>query len=230
VTFPPDQARHLATVLRLHPGDRVTVFDGTGPEHVAELETVAATRAAARIVETHPGRSPALHLVLLQGVPKGTKMDGIVRMGTEVGVTEFIPFISARTVAAGRGRVTRWQRIAVEAAKQCRRSDVPVVHAPVPLLEALDRVAGYDLVLLLWEGEQSRTIGQALAATTPSRRIAVAIGPEGGFAPEEVAQAAARGAVPVTVGPLILRTETSGIVALAMAVYELILRPARDPS
>jgi len=103
------------------------------------------------------------------------------------------------------------------------------VHEPVPLLEALDRVAGYDLVLLLWEGEQSRTIGQALAATIPSRQIAVAIGPEGGFAPEEVAQAAARGAVPVTVGPLILRAETSGIVALAMVVYELILRPARDP-
>src|SRR5947208_16153554 len=106
VTVPSDQARHLATVLRLHPGDRVTVFDGTGPEHVAELETVAPTLAAARIVETHPGRSPALHLVLLQGVPKGMKMDGIVRMGTVIGVSEFIPVTSARTVGAGRGPVT----------------------------------------------------------------------------------------------------------------------------
>lgn len=223
MTFPPDQARHLATVLRLRAGDRITVFDGTGSEHVAELETVTPTKTVARIFETHRGRSPALHLALLQGVPKGAKMDVIVRMGTEVGVTEFVPFTSARTVAGGAGRVARWHRIAVEAAKQSRRSDVPVVHAPVPLAEALDQVAGYDLVLLLWEGEQSRTIAQALA-TAAARRVAVVVGPEGGFATDEVAQAIARGAVPVTVGPLILRTETGGIVALAMVLYELVLR------
>lgn len=215
-------------MLRLRPGDRVAVFDGTGTEYVTELETVTPERVGARIIETHRGRAPALHLTLLQGVPKGMKMDGVIRMGTEVGVTEFMPFTSARTVAAGQGRVARWLRIATEAAKQCRRSDMPVVHAPVPLAEALDRVAGYDLVLVLWEGEQSRTIGQALAPAPAAGRIAVAIGPEGGFTPEEVAQAASRGAVPVTVGPLILRTETAGIVALAMVVYELALRPASD--
>src|SRR2546426_1100068 len=164
VSFPPDQARHVATVLRLRPGDRVVVFDGTGTEYLAELETVTPTGTAARIIETHRGVSQALHLALLQGVPKAAKMDDIVRMGTELGVSEFIPFISARTVAIGRGRVGRWLRIAVEAAKQCRRRDVPAVHTPAPLPAALDRVAGYDLVLLLWEGEESRTIAQALAA------------------------------------------------------------------
>jgi len=226
VSFPPDQARHVATVLRLRPGDRVVVFDGTGTEYLAELETVTPTRTAARIIETHRGVSPALHLALLQGVPKAAKMDDIVRMGTELGVSEFIPFISARTVAVGRGRVGRWLRIAVEAAKQCRRRDVPAVHTPAPLPAALDRVAGYDLVLLLWEGEESRTIAQALAANGRAKRVAIVIGPEGGFAPEEVAQATARGAVPVTMGPLILRTETGGVAALAMVSYELILRPA----
>ena len=225
-TFAPDQSRHIATVLRMRPGDRVVVFDGTGAEYIAELETVTPTRTAARIIETHRGVSPALHLALLQGVPTGAKMDDIVRMGTELGVTEFIPFISARTVAIGRGRVGRWLRIAMEAAKQCRRSDVPAVHTPAPLPAALDRVAGYDLVLLLWEGEESRTIAQALAANGRAKRVAIVIGPEGGFAPEEVAQATARGAVPVTMGPLILRTETGGVAALAMVSYELILRPA----
>lgn len=225
-TFAPDQSRHIATVLRMRPGDRVVVFDGTGAEYIAELETVTPTRTAARIIETHRGGSPALHLALLQGVPKAAKMDDIVRMGTELGVSEFIPFISARTVAVGRGRVGRWLRIAVEAAKQCRRRDVPAVHTPAPLPAALDRVAGYDLVLLLWEGEESRTIAQALAANGRAKRVAIVIGPEGGFAPEEVAQATARGAVPVTMGPLILRTETGGVAALAMVSYELILRPA----
>jgi 16S rRNA (uracil1498-N3)-methyltransferase len=210
----------------LRPGDRLVVFDGMGIEYVAELEAVTPTQTAARIIETHRGLSPPLSLALLQGVPKGTKMDAIVRMGTELGVTEFIPFISARTVAAGRGRLERWRRIAVEAAKQCRRSDVPAVHPPVPLPAALDRVAGYDLVLLLWEGEGSRTIAQALAANGRARRVGIVIGPEGGFASEEVAQAAARGAVPVTIGPLILRTETAGAAALAMVSYELMLRPA----
>src|SRR5207244_12492443 len=122
--------------------------DGTGPEHVAELETVAPTRAAARIVETHPRRSPALHLVLLQGVPKGMKMDGIVRMGTEVGVSEFIPFTSARTVAAGRGSVKRWQRIAVVAERQGSSSDVTGVHGLVALLGALGMVTGWCRVIL----------------------------------------------------------------------------------
>ncbi len=228
-TFAPDQSRHMATVLRLRPGERVLVFDGTGVEHVAELETVTAERVAARVVETLQSVQPTLHLALLQAVPKGTKMDDVVRMGTELGVTEFIPFISARTVAAGRGRVARWLRIAVEAAKQCRRSDVPVVHAPMPLGQALDHVTGYDLVLLLWEGEQTRTIAQALVARGQVARVAVVIGPEGGFAPEEVAEATTRGAVPVTVGALILRTETAGVVALAMVLYELMLRPQPSP-
>ncbi len=225
-TFAPDQSRHIATVLRMRPGDRVVVFDGTGTEYIAVLETVTPTQTGARIIETHRGVSPALHLVLLQGVPKGAKMDDIVRMGTELGVTEFMPFISARTVAMGRGRVGRWLRIAMEAAKQCRRPDVPAVLTPAPLAAALDRVAGYDLVLLLWEGEESRTIAQALAANGRAKRVAIVIGPEGGFAPEEVAQATARGAVPVTIGPLILRTETAGVAALAMVSYELMLRPA----
>src|SRR5256712_7664356 len=226
VSFPPDQARHVASVLRLRPGDRVVVFDGMGIEYVAELEAVTPTQTAARIIETHRGVSPPLSLALLQGVPKGTKMDVIVRMGTELGVTEFIPFISARTVAIGRGRVGRWLRIAMQAAQQCRRSDVPPAHTAAPLPAALDRVAGYDLVLLLWEGEESRTIAQALAANGRAKRVAIVIGPEGGFAPEEVAQATARGAVPVTMGPLILRTETGGVAALADGAYEVILRPA----
>jgi len=103
---------------------------------------------------------------------------------------------------------------------------VPAVHTPAPLPAALDRVAGYDLVLLLWEGEESRTIAQALAANGRAKRVAIVIGPEGGFASEEVARATAGGAVPVTVGPLILRTETAGVAALAMVSYELMLRPA----
>lgn len=224
IVFPPEQARHVATVLRLRPGERVVVFDGTGTEYVAELVTVTPAHASARPVETRPGTRPLLHLALLQGVPKGTKMDEVVRMGTELGVAEFIPFLSARTVAEGRGRAARWRRIVSESAAQCRRSDVPVVSDPVPLDEALDRVAGYDLVLVLWEGEQTRSMAQALTAAANPQRVAVIVGPEGGLADAEVERAVTQGAVQVTLGPLILRTETAGVAALAMVVYELALR------
>lgn len=222
--FPPEQTRHVATVLRLRPGDRVVVFDGTGTEYVAELVTVAPDSVRARAVETHTGTRPMLHLALLQGVPKGTKMDEVVRMGTELGAAEFMPFLSARTVAEGRGRAGRWRRIAAESAAQCRRSDVPDVHDPVSLDQALERVAGYDLVLVLWEGEQTQSMARILAGAANPRRVAIVVGPEGGLAGAEVEHAVSRGAVPLTVGPLILRTETAGVAALAMVVYELTLR------
>jgi len=226
VAFPPEQARHVATVLRLRPGERVVVFDGTGTEYTTELKLVTPTRVRADILERHPGTQPLLRLALLQGIPKGAKMDDVIRMGTELGVAEFIPFLSARTVPQGRSRAARWQRIAAESAALCRRSDVPAVHEPVVLDKALERVAGSDLVLVLWEGERTRTIAQVLTAAAHPRRIAVIVGPEGGLAPAEVEGAVARGAVPVTVGPLILRTETAGVAALAMVVYELTLRRA----
>ncbi len=220
------QARHLAVVLRLRPGERVTVFDGAGDEFEVELESVGAEEVTGRIVVRREGRRPSLSLALLQGVPKGAKMDDVIRMGTEIGVWEFVPFLSDRTVAQGRQRVDRWRRIATEAAKQCARSDVPVVHDPAPLDAALDRVAGYDLILVLWEGERTRSIADVLRTATRPSRVAVVVGPEGGLGRREVDQAVGRGAAPVTVGPLILRTETAGIVAIAMVLYELTLRSA----
>lgn len=218
------QARRAVKVLRLRPGDRVIVFDGLGPERIAEVEQATPEDVTARIVATQAAIRPPVHLVLLQGVPKGSKMDAVVRMSTELGVGEILPFHSTRTVAEGAQRTPRWRRIAEQSAQQCGRSDVPVVHDPMALAAALDRVAGYDAVLLLWEGERTQSIARILSAVGRPQRVAVVIGPEGGLAPAEVDLARARGAVPVTIGPLILRTETAGVVALAMVLYELTLR------
>jgi 16S rRNA (uracil1498-N3)-methyltransferase len=220
VLFPADEARHVAAVLRLHPEDQVVVIDGTGVERTVVLTEVGPGKVAGRVVETRAVSQRGV-LALVQGVPKGAKMDDIVRMGTELGVSEFFPFLSKRTVAEGRGRTGRWQRIAVESAKQSRRSDVPSVHAPAPLQDVLVRIAGYNLIVMLWEGEQTRTMAQALARLANPASIAIIVGPEGGLAETEVDAAVARGAVPVTLGPLILRTETAGVVALAIIRYEL---------
>lgn len=162
-------------------------------------------------------------MTLVQGIPKGAKMDVVIRMGTELGVVQFVPVHARRSIATG-ARTARWRRIAVEAAKQCRRSDVPAVSDPVSLSEALKQVAEYDLILVLWEGEQHRTIAEELRSSAPSSRVAVVVGPEGGLEAAEVAQAVDAGAVPVSLGPLILRTETAAIVAVAMVLYELAIR------
>jgi len=223
VTLGGSEAHHLAVVLRLRAGDRVLVVDGSGLEHIVRLTDVAPDAVTGEVLQTTAGTTPPLDLILVQGVPRGAKMDEIVRMGTELGVGTFIPALTVRSVAQSRGRASRWRRIAAEAAKQCRRADLPEVSDPVSFQTALDMVGGADLILLLWEGERVQTLASALHDAAP-RRVALLVGPEGGFDQAEVRQAINRGAIPVTLGQLILRTETAGIAAAAMVLYELTLR------
>lgn len=218
------EAHHAAVVLRLQPGERVVVVDGSGLERVVELTSVSPEETTGRVLETRRGMPRPVELLLLQGVPRAAKMDDIVRMGTELGAAEIIPVLTRRTVAEGRGRAARWRRIAAAAAKQSRRADVPVVPDPAPLVEALDRLPADTLVLVLWEGERTHTIASALRREPRPGRVAVLVGPEGGLNEDEVRRAAEGGGVPVTLGPLVLRTETAGVAALAMVLYEFGLR------
>lgn len=218
------EARHAAVVLRLREGDRVVVFDGAGTERVVQLTAVAPDEVVGRILEARAGTTPAVRLILIQGVPKGSKMDDVIRMGTELGVGEFIPLLTRRAVSQARGRVDRWRRIAAAAAKQSRRADVPAVREPQTMSGTLAQLPPGVLLFVLWEGEQARLIGSALRARPISGPVALLVGPEGGLEAEEVALAEARGGIPVTLGPLVLRTETAGLAALAMVLYEVTLR------
>lgn len=226
VTLRNREAHHAAVVLRLRPGERVVIFDGSRAEHVVELTAVTPREVTGRVVKRRPGSVIPVEIVLVQSVAKGTKMDDVIRMGTELGVAAFIPVLTKRTVAEGKGRTERWRRIAVQAAKQSRRTDAPSVGDPVPFAGAIESVAGTGLVLILWEGEQTHTIGHALRDTPAPARVIVIVGPEGGFEPDEVSSAVARGAHAVSLGPLVLRTETAGAAAVSMVLYELALRPA----
>lgn len=214
----------MATVLRLQPKDRVTMIDGSGAEYVVELDRVSADGVSGRIVDRTEGSPPPLRLTLVQGVPKGTKMDTIIRMGTELGIAEFVPARTARSVAAASGRVQRWRRIAAEAAKQSRRVDVPVVRDPMPFAKAVTLASSAALSIILWEGEQGQTLAQAVGDRPVPDRVAVFVGPEGGLEAGEVAEAVAARAIPASLGPLILRTETAGVAAAAMLFYEFGLR------
>lgn len=219
--------RHISRVLRLVPGDRVTVIAGNGREFTGELTAVGEAEATGILLDEHPSQAePPLRVTVYQGLPKGDKMDFIVQKCTEIGVARIVPVITERTVvrlAPGKAgaRVARWQKIAAEAAKQSGRTSIPSVDGILAFRAAVQEAARQNLSILPWEMARERTLKQILRAAGKMDSIGIFIGPEGGFTQDEAAAAAAGGLVPVTLGPRILRTETAAIVSAALALYEL---------
>lgn len=227
-----DDARHLVRVLRLAAGDRVVVVTPGGERWLGRLVDASPARAAVLPERRLPSSEPPLDITLAQGLPKGAKMDEVIRHGTEVGVREFVPLLARRSVSrpderAAAERLRRWQRIAREAARQAQRSAVPAVR-PLTTLTALLAGSSWDLILMPWEEEESQGLHDLLAEVgrewgrpAGGRRVLILIGPEGGWDPEEVAAARAAGARVVTLGPRILRTETAGVLAAGLVLHAL---------
>ncbi|MGE5554422.1 MAG: 16S rRNA (uracil(1498)-N(3))-methyltransferase [Betaproteobacteria bacterium] len=225
------EACHARRVLRLGPGDHIAILDGSGTEYQAVIEDrgcgagsgaevlwARITAAQTRVTE------PSLKLVLLQGLPKGDKMDLIVQKATELGVGRIIPVVAQRSVARpkadkGERKAPRWRRIAWEAAKQSGRALVPAIEPPQSLEEALRSLPAGCRLIVPWEGERRRTLAEAAVGLLPGATVAVLIGPEGGLTEEEVGLVSTVGGVTVTLGPRILRTETAGLVVLACLLY-----------
>ncbi|MCS7173973.1 MAG: 16S rRNA (uracil(1498)-N(3))-methyltransferase [Armatimonadetes bacterium] len=206
------EARHALRVLRLRVGDVFLAFDGRGGEWEAELLRTA-PGVVARVLRPREGLTLPYRLTLYQGMPKGDRMDTVVRMGTELGIARFVPVVMERSVRVS-GRVERWRRIAAEASKQCRRAQIPEVVDPLPFAQAVEGFARYPLRVFLWEGGGSPLLWVLEGAPEPTD-LAVFVGPEGGFAEEEVRRL--RGcAEAASLGPLVLRTETAGIAAAAV--------------
>lgn len=206
--------RHLRT-LRLRPGARLVLFDEAGAEHEVELARVGDRAAEGVIVATRrPEREATFDLVLAPALLKGDRMDLVVEKATELGVRRIAPFVSRHVVARG-ARVDRWRRIAAAAAEQSGRTRVPTVDAPVELGTLL-RAPWAPLRLLAWEGERARGFDTLPAAAGAA--IAV-VGPEGGFAPDEVAAATDAGFATVALAPRILRAETAAIVTAALCLH-----------
>jgi len=206
------QARHALRVLRMRPKDRFVAFDGLGHQWEAEL-VQAGPSPYARVLRPLPEVRLPYRLTLYQGLPKGERMDLVVRMGAELGVSAFVPVRTLRTVAAG-DRSERWRRLAAEASKQCGRAKVPEVGPVVGFPQALERFAGHQVRLVLWEGG-----GRPLArAVSPDARdVGVFVGPEGGLDPEEVVQLQRVGTL-CSLGPLVLRTETAAVASAAVVL------------
>ena len=228
----PADAHHCADVLRLGPGDRIEVFDGRGNVAGAELLDAHRKHCTLKIGSPKATPGPCCRITLAQAVPKGKNMDLILQKAAELGASVIVPLLSARTVVKvadsteGEHKRERWQQIVLEACKQCGRNTVPQVEAPCTVEAFLQRRSPDDLLLLASLQPDARPLKEILAAHVSSRGgppavVTVLVGPEGDFTPEEIAQAKEAGALPLTLGPMILRTETAALYCLSVLGHEL---------
>jgi 16S rRNA (uracil1498-N3)-methyltransferase len=215
---------HMATVLRLKQGTAVVLVDEEGAEYLSSIEIVERERVVLRV---GPVRSPlcpeTVRLILYQGLPRGDKMDLIVQKATELGVFRIVPVLCARSVARPEEKrretkVSRWNKIAEEAARQCERGAPPAVSDIVSYREAVSEPqAGAKLIL--WEEERNRGLKEVLPLLECPREITLLVGPEGGLTAEEASLAKENGFLAAGLGPRILRTETASIAALAVMQF-----------
>jgi 16S rRNA (uracil1498-N3)-methyltransferase len=215
LTLPPGPARHVQ-VLRLQPGDALTLFDGRGGEYDALVEHMGRSEVRVTVGAHHAIECealPAMHLAI--GMPANERMDWLVEKATELGAASIQPLLAERSVLRLAGeraqkKQAHWQGIAIAACEQCGRNRVPVVHAVQPLAAWLAAQAAPGLVLSLRAGTQA-------LATMPARdAVTLLSGPEGGLAAAEEDAALSRGWVPVHLGPRVLRAETAPLAGLAV--------------
>jgi 16S rRNA (uracil1498-N3)-methyltransferase len=224
VELTSDEARHLREVLRLKPGDKVYVFDGKGKEFLCAVHTAAREFADLEILEeVEPARPESpLKLLLAVALLKGEKFDLAVQKATELGVRQIIPLVTRhsdirlRDEGDGLKRVMRWQRIAIEAAKQSGRAFVPQITPPLTLAYLLDDPLAPESLQLLFSERGGESLAMATAAVSDIQSVTAMVGSEGGWSDEEIEQARAAGAKVVTLGGRVLRAETAAIAVTTL--------------
>jgi 16S rRNA (uracil1498-N3)-methyltransferase len=217
VRFSPVQAHQILRVLRLTPGDAVTVFDGTGRELDAELVAASPREARARVrQERRPRVESGIRLTLAQVVPRGPQMDLIVAKATELGISRILCLEAEHSVRRGSGQAARWGRLAAEAAEQSGRVAVPEILEVAGLPRYLAEREPAEPLLLCHDREAGVPLAALCGALSPCAAATVLVGSEGGFSPEEVARCEAAGARLAWLGPRRLRSETAALAALAV--------------
>ncbi len=226
-----EDAHHIARVLRMGVGDALTVCDMARREYACRISEIADESVIAEILGSRESDSePPYRATVYMALPKGDKMETVVRKSVELGAARVVPVVTSRCVsrldpAAAKKKVARWQKIADAAASQCGRGVLPRVKAPLPLREALREARGDDLAFICYEGEEARTLRALLSdfarARPTSPRVSFFVGPEGGYSAEEIALAREAGLPTVTLGRRILRCETAPLAVLANLAYEM---------
>lgn len=228
-----EDARHIRDVLRMRPGEKLIVCDGARTDLLTQIAALDPGGVTLAIEERWPSQTESpLDIWLFQGLPKADKLEMIIQKSVELGVLHIIPVQCRRSVVRLDARdvdkkLGRWNKIAQEAAKQCGRGVLPDVIRPLTFAAAVALAGQLDMALIPWENERQQSMRQLLSAahsefehTSRRSKVGIFIGPEGGFAPDEIELALAGGWQPVSLGPRILRTETAGPAVLAMLSYQ----------
>ncbi len=216
VTLSPEESHHAISVLRVRPGDEIILFDGAGRLAIGVVER-ANRRLEATVGEitNHP---PDLtrRLTLAVAMPKSTRQGFLIEKCTELGVAAIWPIITDRSVAhPSAGAIDKWKRRAIEAAKQSRRAWLPTIETPRSFRESLARATEFDAVGFATVDPPAEGLATLVASIPHDGSVLVYVGPEGGFSDAERESAVAVGAVPVNLGPTVLRTETAAIAVCA---------------
>ena len=219
------EVRHIRKVLRLKAGDPVTIFDGSAKEYEGSIVELGPSFVLIQIQNaSSPHRDSQLEITLAQSLLKGEKMDYLIQKATELGIKEIVPFFSSRSVpllekSKRLERHHRWEKITIEASKQCGRGTLPVVK-PLQDYSEMLRVAPTDsLRFILWEKE-GVALKQILKRSAEKKKIFFIVGPEGGLSEAEVEESMTMGFTPVTLGKRIVRAETASLCLLSILQYE----------
>jgi len=219
-----EESSHLRRVLRLKRGAAVSVFDGLGNEYECVVEDALSKRAVLSIkAKGQPQVESQLRMTLAQALAKGEKFDMIIQKATELGAARLVPLITRFTDKAAihlrvSTRLERWRRVCVSAAKQSGRTKLMDIVEPMPLSDFLETLSRPSIISSERGGVHPRQI-ERMWGSSPPKEITILVGPEGGWAEEEIEAARKAGAVEVSLGPRILRTETAGFVLLSVLQY-----------
>jgi 16S rRNA (uracil1498-N3)-methyltransferase len=225
-----EQSHHCASVMRQNVGDLFAVFDGHGTEAKARITEIARDQVKFQVLAKASTPRPAHPVWLAQALTKAKSMDLIIEKATELAVSEIVPLQSDHSVAQvdeekAEAKVEKWQKLTVEAAKQCGQNWLPVVHppqAPKDFLAAFPKGAVKLIASLQHEAKPLKgVLREQLAGLKPGTPVVVMIGPEGDFTPSEIGMARSAGFLPVSLGKIILRAETASFFALSSIAYEL---------
>ena len=219
---------HIRNVLRMRQGEPLFISGGEGTGYECEICHIGTDQVMARILSRsdRTGELPA-RLHLFQGLPKGDKMELVIQKAVELGVSEVVPVITRRTIVKldkkkEEAKTARWNAVAESAAKQSGRGVIPVVRGVLSFKEALAYAGPFPVKIIAYErAEGMKTLREQLGRIRPGMDAGIFIGPEGGFEEDEISGAESAGAVPVSLGRRILRTETAGLMVLSVAGYLL---------
>lgn len=220
------EARHILNAMRLKESDKVVVFDGTGKEYTGFIRETKPKSLLVEVVSVRAAKSEGLpEITLAQALPKKEKMAHIVEKATELGARIIIPVISERTVVRSGedrmpGKIVRWKKIAIQAAKQCGRVDVPEIRGAQKFYNLVDVINDFDLALMACLSDNTESLKQAISGFDAGK-IIVFIGPEGDFTPDEIKMAENTSCKFVSLGRRVLKSDTAGLYVLSVLNHEL---------